>query len=275
MLLGAIIGDMAGSRFEFERKPSFPDTVPLLSPLAHFTDDTVMTVAVAEGLENGYGNPAEGAAEVVRSMQKFGRAWPRAGYGPRFRKWLGSPDPAPYGSCGNGSAMRASAAAWLYGTLEEVERYSGIQAATTHDHPEGIRGATAAAGITFLARTGATKDEIRDAALNRWGYGAGSSLEDFRRTAHPSVLCADTLPVALASFLWSDSFEGTIRTAISFGADTDTQAAIAGSFAEAFYGVPKKFEWQARGKLPRDLSDALDRFQAFARHCGADGRAHE
>jgi ADP-ribosylglycohydrolase len=156
-MLGAVLGDIVGSPYEFDRNNIKTTEFPLFSARSRFTDDTVMTFAVAEGLMNGLGSEAETEAEIIKAMRFYGALYPDAGYGVRFSGWLAANAPKPYGSYGNGSAMRVSAAAWLYDTLGDVEKYAAASARVTHNHPEGIKGAAATAAAIYLARTGAPK----------------------------------------------------------------------------------------------------------------------
>lgn len=263
-LYGAIAGDIAGSPFEHCRAPRTADACagPLFAPSARFTDDTVLTLAVAESLIEGGGDAQKTPAALTASIRRLALLYPDAGYGARFLQWLHSGDPRPYNSFGNGSAMRVSAAGWFFDSLAQTERFAEITAAVTHNHPEGIRGACAAASGIFLARTGASAEEIRSYVTGRYGYDLSGSFEAFRASARPSVTCMDTLPIAFMSFLASESFEDALRRAISFGGDTDTQAAIAGSLAEAYWGVPETIREAAKSRLPQSLLSILERAAA-------------
>lgn len=260
-LYGAIAGDIAGSPYEHCRAPRTINSYagPLFAPASRFTDDTVLTLAVAEGLIEGGGDPQKTPSALIASIRRLALLYPNAGYGVRFKLWLRSEDPRPYNSFGNGSAMRVSPAGWFFDSLPQTERFAEIAAAVTHNHPEGIRGACAAASGIFLARTGASAEDIRSYITGRYGYDLSGSFEAFRASARPSVTCMDTLPIAFMSFLSSDSFEDALRRAISFGGDTDTQAAIAGSLAEAYWGVPGPVREAARSRLPQPLLSILDR----------------
>ncbi|MDR1740440.1 MAG: ADP-ribosylglycohydrolase family protein [Synergistaceae bacterium] len=232
-MLGAIIGDVIGSVYEWnniKRK----DFQPLIRDDCFFTDDTVMTVAVMEALMSG------GRSEdYVKAMRKLGRLYPSAGYGGGFAAWLASDTMPPYGSWGNGSAMRVSPVGWWYGTLAETEQAAETSAAVTHDHPEGIKGAQATAGVIYLARCGASKDEIRAYAESRFGYDLSRTLDEirpsYREAPNFDVSCQGTVPPAIRAFLESVNFEDAIRNAISLGGDSDTLAAITGGIAEAAY----------------------------------------
>ncbi len=259
-MYGAILGDMIGAPYEFDRGGKTKD-FPLFTADSQFTDDTVMTIAVAEALLEARGRtPSETGGLLVRSMQKWGRKYPDAGYGARFIHWLWAEDPQPYGSFGNGSAMRVSAAGWLYDTLEETRRMARHTAQVTHDHPEGIKGAEATACAIFLARTGSGKEKIREYIRREFGYGLTRTCDEIRPGYRHVESCQETVPEAITAFLEGTGFEDVIRTAVSLGGDCDTLTCIAGSIAEAFYGVPAGLKAECRARLPADILEVLDRF---------------
>ena len=263
-MYGAILGDIIGSPYEFDRGGKTKD-FPLFSADSVFTDDTVMTVAVAEAFLNIPGD-AEAAAvhwEVTRMMQHFGRKYPHAGYGLRFRQWLWDRNPQPYNSWGNGSAMRVAAVGWLYGDLETVRRMARLSAEVTHNHPEGIKGAEATAAAIYLARTGSSKAEIKAYIEENFRYDLSRSCDEIRPTYRHVESCQETVPEAITAFLEGESFEDVIRIAVSLGGDCDTLTCIAGSMAEAFYGVPEELKEECRKYLPEDLLDVLTRFDNF------------
>ena len=261
-MYGAILGDMIGSPYEFDRGDK-TKVFPLFVDDSEFTDDSVMTVAVAEALLDTMdsGDDVAVREKLVKSMQKWGRAYPYAGYGRNFRQWLREKHPEPYGSCGNGSAMRASSAGWLCDTLEKTEHMAELTAAVTHDHPEGIKGAVVTAGCIFLARTGASKEEIRAYAEEK-GYDLSRTCDEIRPGYYHTELCQRTVPEAVTAFLEGTDFEDVIRTAVSLGGDCDTLTCIAGGIAEAFYGVPDELKTECRNRLPGDMLQVLDRFLA-------------
>ena len=263
-MYGAILGDMIGSPYEFDMSGKTKD-FPLFVPGSRFTDDTVMTVAVAEALMDTLG---KGEEELLRalaeSMQRWGRRYPNAGYGGRFIRWLASPDPKPYHSWGNGSAMRVSAAGWLFGTLEETRRAAVRTAMVTHDHPEGIKGAEAAASAVFLARTGAGKGEIRDYIARQFGYDLDRTCDEIRPGYSFDVSCQGTVPEAVIAFLEAENFEDNLRTAVSLGGDCDTLTCISAAIGEAFWGVPEELKAECRKRLPEDMLQVLDRFSRAA-----------
>ena len=257
-MYGAILGDIIGSPYEFDAGQKIK-TYPLFSDSSTFTDDTVMTVAVAEAFLEGRSEEAL-SARLVESMRKWGHRYPRAGYGLRFWRWLHSRKPKPYGSCGNGSAMRVSAVAWLYEDLDTVRRMARLSAEVTHNHPEGIKGAEATAAAIYLARTGSTKEEIKAYVVREFGYDLSRSCDEIRPGYCHVETCQQTVPEAITAFLEGESFEDVIRTAVSLGGDCDTLTAIAGSIAEGFYGVPEALKAECRARLPQDLLDVLTRF---------------
>ncbi len=262
-MIGAILGDMIGAPYEFDRGDKTKE-FPLFSRLSEFTDDTVMTVAVASALMDTLGkSDGEIRAALVAAMQKWGRRYPDAGYGGMFYGWLHARDPKPYGSFGNGSAMRVSSAGWLFDTLEETERVAGLTAEVTHNHPEGIKGAAATAGVIFLARTGHSKEEIREYVTGRFGYDLSRTCDEIRPAYRHVESCQQTVPEAITAFLEGNDFEDVIRTAVSLGGDCDTLTCIAGGMAEAFYGVPADIAAEGRKRLPGEILSVLDRFDAM------------
>ena len=260
-MYGAILGDIIGSPFEFDRGSKTKD-FPLFSRYSEFTDDTVMTIAVADAflpvqLEMEDDNIRQ---RVVMKMQKFGRLYPYAGYGGRFRYWLRDRNPQPYNSWGNGSAMRVSSVGWLFGDLETVRRMARLSAEVTHNHPEGIKGAEATAAAIFLARTGSTKAEIKAYIEEKFHYDLSRTCDEIRPSYRHVESCQETVPEAITAFLEGQSFEDVIRTAVSLGGDCDTLTCIAGSMAEAFYGVPEELKIECRKRLPENLWEVLQRF---------------
>ncbi len=261
-MIGAILGDMIGAPYEFDRSPK-TKAFPLFGPGTGFTDDSVMTVAVAEALMDTEGRDEDAIrAALVSAMRRWGRRYPDAGYGGRFYAWLFAKTPAPYGSYGNGSAMRVSAAGWLCGTIEETRRIARLTAEVTHNHPEGIRGAEATASAIFLARTGAGKDEIRATIERVFGYDLSRTCDEFRPAYRHVESCQETVPEAITAFLEGEGFEDVLRTAVSLGGDCDTLTCITCSIAEAFYGVPEEMAAECRRRLSADMRSVLERFEA-------------
>ena len=259
-MYGAILGDIIGSPYEFDMGDK-RKTFPLFSPRSQITDDTVMTLAVAEAFMDA---PTEEDLRpyLIRAMQEYGHRYPHAGYGLRFKGWLESRAPKPYHSFGNGSAMRVSALGWLYEDLPTVRKMARISAEPTHDHPEGIKGAEATASAIYLARTGHTKAQIRDYITENFGYDLSRTCDQIRPNYHHVESCQETVPEAITAFLEGESFEDVIRTAVSLGGDCDTLTCIAGSMAEAFYGVPEDLRRECEARLPQDLLQILHRFNA-------------
>ena len=263
-MLGAIVGDIIGSCHEFSGQPVEEKTFPLFTEASRFTDDSVLTLAVAQAVMQGYGDEAATGAATVASMRTLGRMFPNAGYGGGFFHWLMDERTGPYNSMGNGSAMRVSSVGWAYDTLPQVETYARITAAVTHSHPEGIRGAQAVAAAIWMARTGASKDDVAREIVDRYGYNLSQNLAEIRRryAMHRSIACQDTVPEALCAFLASDTFEDAVRKAVALGGDTDTLACIAGSVAEAFYGaVPAPIAAEAIARLDPRLGLVLKTWQ--------------
>jgi len=262
-MYGAILGDIIGCPYEFDRGNKSKD-FPLFCRDSEFTDDTVMTVSVAEAfLDMQTGESEEVTRDrLVRYMKAWGRQYPNAGYGLRFIRWLGSKNPKPYNSFGNGSAMRVAAAGWLFGDLETTRTMARVSAEVTHNHPEGIKGAEATAAAIYLARTGSTKAEIRGYIEQNFGYDLSRTCDEIRPDYYHVESCQETVPEAITAFLEGESFEDVIRTAVSLGGDCDTLTCIAGSMAEAFYGVPEELKRACRERLTEDLLEVLDRFVA-------------
>jgi len=225
-MLGAIAGDIIGSLYENLRTKR--KDFRLFTPVSTFTDDTVLTVAVADALltDNDYGS----------KIRAYARRYPLRGYGPKFMLWMLSTSPRPYNSLGNGSAMRVSPVAHAFKSAEEVIEHAKRSAECTHNHPEGIKGAQATALAIFMARSRASKDEIRSEISSRYGYDLSRSLDDIRPAYRLNLTCPGSVPEAIIAFLDSVNFEDAIRNAVSLGGDADTQAAIAGAIAESFYG---------------------------------------
>ena len=240
-MYGAILGDIIGSPYEFDRGNKSKD-FPLFSPNSAYTDDSVMTLAVADAFLSLSPEAADKdiRRRLIQSMQTYGRKYPYAGYGGMFRRWLKDSNPQPYGSYGNGSAMRVSSAAWLFDDLETVRHMAQLSAEVTHNHPEGIKGAEAIASTIFLARTGSTKAEIKNYIEQQFHYDLSRTCDEIRPTYRHVESCQETVPESITAFLEGNSFENVIRTAVSLGGDCDTLTAIAGSIAEGFYGIPEE-----------------------------------
>lgn len=259
-MYGAILGDIIGSPYEFDRGNKTKD-FPLFSPDSTHTDDSVMTLAVADAF---LGAPHEDAVirkRLIQSMQHYGLRFSDAGYGGMFRRWLKSPNPQPYGSYGNGSAMRVSSAGWLFDDLQTVRHMARLSAEVTHNHPEGIKCAEATASAIYLARTGSTKAEIKAYIEANFHYDLSRTCDKIRPAYRHVESCQETVPEAITALLEGESFEDVIRTAVSLGGDCDTLTCIAGSIAEGFYGVPEELKRQCREHLPEDLRKVLRRLE--------------
>ena len=262
-MYGAILGDIVGSPYEFDCNNYKAKDFPLFSRRSDFTDDTVMTLAVAKALLSTRGqDDAAIKAALVREMQRLGRAYPERGYGSHFDGWLYEDDPQPYQSYGNGSAMRVSPAAWLATDMAETLHLARLTAEVTHDHPEGIKGAQATAASIFLARTGHGKEEIKAYMEREFGYDLSRTCDEIRPTYHHVESCQETVPQAITAFLESRDFEDALRTAVSLGGDSDTLAAITGSIAEAIYGVPEELRHECRKRLTPEPAAILRRWES-------------
>lgn len=225
-MIGAIAGDIIGSIYE--GNPIKTTDFPLFHRYSHPTDDTVLTVALADSILNG--------KDYVLCLKEYFVRYPHVGYGSSFARWAMSLSSSPYNSWGNGSAMRVSPVGFAYDTLEEVLDRAARSADVTHNHPEGIKGAQATAAVVFLARTGKKKDEIKDYIEGTFGYDLSPRLDDIRPTYRFDVSCQGTVPPAIIAFLESSDFEDAVRKAVSLGGDADTLACITGGMAHAFYG---------------------------------------
>ena len=252
-MIGAIAGDIIGSVYEQHHIKT--KDFPLFDPHCNFTDDTVLTVAIADAILSG--------KPYVDSVRRLGRRYPHAGYGGSFIHWLHTPDAGPYNSWGNGSAMRVSPVGFAFTTEEEVLAQAKATAEITHNHPEGIKGAQATALAVFLARTGRDKETIRSRIIDQFAYDLDRTVEDIRPTYRFDISCQGTVPAALVAFLDSESYEDAVRNAISLGGDSDTLACITGGIAEAFYGdIPDVFLTKVKELLTPDLWAVTEAFCA-------------
>ena len=260
-MIGAILGDIIGSRFEFNNY--LGKDFELLTRRCEFTDDTVMTCAVAEALMDSREDYSDLSEKAVAAMQRLGRLYPNAGYGARFYHWVFAKKPQPYNSCGNGSAMRISPAGFAARDVEEAKRLSAAVTCISHDHPEGMKGAEATAVAIVMARQGKSKEEIR-AQMEKY-YDLSTSVDAFRRAwdGHGREICQVSMPQALACFFEGEDYEDVIRNCISIGGDSDTIAAIAGGIAEAYYGVPEELKARLADFLPPDLMGICKAFDAW------------
>lgn len=250
-MIGAIAGDIIGSVFEWNNIKT--TDFPLFSNNSKYTDDTVLTIALADSILN--------SINYVDKLKEYTRAYPSRGYGEKFQSWALSEDRSPYNSWGNGSAMRVSPVGFAYSNLDEVLEKAKESAEVTHNHPEAIKGAQATASSIFWARNGKTKDEIKLLIESEFGYNLNFTLDEIRPEYHFDVSCQGSVPQAIKAFLESESYEHSIRLAISIGGDSDTIACINGGIAQAFYGVPNEI----RREIPRFLDDNLN--DIMARFC--------
>ena len=261
-MYGAIIGDIIGSIYEFSNGVELtPET--FFKPSSRFTDDSVMTIAMGYALIRAGANADINTIKrhCIQQIHRFGSKYPNAGYGGRFAQWIENKEFEPYGSFGNGSAMRVSAAGWLYDSIERTREVAAATAAITHNHPEGIKGAEAVASVIYLARTGTQKSEIAQYVSKTFGYDITKSPNTIRKTYKHNSSCQGTVPEAIVAFLSGENFEDVIRIAVSFGGDVDTLTAIAGSMAEAKYGVPEWMIKEADERLPFRLRHTIKRVQ--------------
>ena len=270
-MLGAIIGDMVGSVYEFDNIKT--TSFPFFSERSTYTDDSIMTVAVADWLLTDNAHSHESLEEImVRYANKY--PCPMGGYGGGFAQWLFRPERlinyktgekagrrVPYNSWGNGSAMRVAAVGWKYDTLEETERVAELSASITHDHPEGVKGAQATAAAIFLARTGSTKQQIKEYIESRFGYDLSVHTDVIRRIYGWESSCQGTVPPAIRAFLDSEDYESAVRIAVSLGGDSDTLACITGGIAEAFYKyIPQEIIQKAATRVSQPLLKVLEAF---------------
>ena len=253
-IIGTIAGDIIGSSREFNSIKT--KDFRLFNEYSTFTDDTVMTLAIASWLLKN----KDSADVLVGEVKKFGLRYPNAGYGGMFRKWLSQDDPQAYGSWANGSAMRVSPCAWVADSLDEAQRLAEMSAVITHNHPEGIKGALATCDAIYLARIGASKDEIKDHIEINYQYDLSRKIDDIRPDYTFDVSCKDSVPESIICFLEAKDFEDTIRNAVSLGGDADTQAAIAGGIASAYWDVPAKITARS---LRRMDSYLLEKYIGF------------
>ena len=262
-MLGAVLGDIVGSRFEFRNQLS--KEFAFLTADCCFTDDSVMTCAVAQALMDSKEDWSDLSEKAVAALQRIGRRYPNCGYGARFIHWVFTDNPQPYDSCGNGSAMRVSPVGFAARDVEEAKRLSAAVTQISHDHPEGMKGAEATAVAIVLARQGKTKEEIR-AAMEEY-YDLSETVDSYREKGqgHGREICQVSVPQALVCFLEGESYEDVIRNCISIGGDSDTIATIAGGIVEAYFGIPEIIAKEAEPYLPQDLEEIVKVFRAWCK----------
>ena len=260
-MLGAIIGDIIGSPYEIS--PIKSKNFELFSPYSRPTDDTIMTIAVGLAcVESNCNDEDSFKRNLINRMKQLGRTYTRAGYGMKFFSWLLRENAKPYNSLSNGSAMRVSPTAWAVDTLESVEKLAKWSAEVTHNHPEGIKGAQSVATAIFLARTGTSKNAIRQYISEKY-YNIDFKLDDIRNKYVFDMTCQGSVPQAIECFLEANDYEDAIRNAISLGGDADTQAAIAGAIAEAFFGIPKQIMEKGIEYLDDNLKDFYNKYSVL------------
>ena len=250
-MLGAVVGDIIGSYYEFHKIKT--KEFELFHPQSKFTDDTTLSMAIAKSILDN--------EPYLANVVDFGLRYFDVGYGSGFKKWLKGNEHLPYNSWGNGSAMRVSAIAWAFDSEDKLLEEAKKSAEITHNHPEGIKGAEATALAIFMARKGVTKERIKKEISKRFEYDLSRTVEEIRPDYKFEVSCAKSVPESIICFLDSSSFEDTIRNAISLGGDADTMGAIAGSIAEAYYGIPKEIEEKIYEYLSDEFIEIFKRFQ--------------
>lgn len=257
-MLGAVVGDIIGSVYENDNVKS--KDFPFITDSTHFTDDTVMTLAIAKWLMTDSDRSTDG---LVKIMQEFGRKYPDAGYGRAFHAWIFSEMPEPYNSWANGSAMRVSPIGLCTSTIEEALHLAKISAEVTHNHPEGIKGAQAVAACVFLYRNGYTKNEIKDFVEREFGYNLSRTLDNIRPVYKFDVSCQGSVPESIIAFLESDTLEDCVRNAISIGGDSDTIASIACAIYMSRTDIDSNDKWCEKysSYLTADLLDVMREFE--------------
>ena len=260
-MLGAIVGDIVGSVYEFHNTKDYG--FHMITSHSRFTDDTVMTLAVAKWLT---GDKAHKGSCLIECMQELGRKYPNAEYGGTFRRWLYSNTPKPYNSWGNGAAMRVSPVGYLAHSLDEALELAKISAEVTHKHPEGIKGAQAIASAIYLVRQGKAKKDIQQYVSDTFDYDLDLTIDLIRPAYTFDVSCMGSVPEAIIAFLDGNDFEDTIRKAVSIGGDSDTIGAMAGSIAQALYGIPKSLAGYCYECLTPELRSVLDEFEDMTGH---------
>lgn len=265
MMMGAICGDVAGSVYEHHNIKYYPNKERIVDQYAKFTDDSVMTCAVADGLSKALSIINSEVKDneydelimkyIADSLVEFAKKYPYAGYGGSFKRWIWTEEHKPYNSWGNGSAMRVSYAGWVAKTMYEAEHFAELSAKVTHNHPEGIKGAKVVAGCIYILCGGGTKSNVADYVKQY--YDIGFTLDDIRADYHFDVSCQGSVPQAIVAFLEGNDFSDVISKAISIGGDSDTIAAIAGSMAEVIYPIPQGFRGRVIDKLDKCLRNTL------------------
>ena len=258
-MIGAIIGDVIGSHYEGKIKKAKNKDFELFTPYSICTDDTIMTIAVGQAMVNTYQEKEISVIqnELIKEMQRLGRLYPYSGYGKQFKYWLREENPKPYNSYGNGSGMRVSSVAWLYDSLEDVNKYAEITASVSHNHPEGIKGACAIASAIYLASEKKSKDEIKKYIEEKFEYILKPISQIIEEESNYGASSQITVPIAIQAFLEGKDFEDVLRTAIFAGGDTDTIACMACSIAEVYYEIPDNLLEFAYSRMDLPLKEPL------------------
>lgn len=262
-MYGAILGDIIGQPFEFDRGNKSKE-FPLFCRNPHFTDDSVMTIAICDGILKAGIEADEDTMKtaMITAMQLWGHKYPHAGYGRRFYFWLAREDTKPYNSWGNGSAMRVASVGWLFNTLERTREVARWSAEVTHNHPEGVKGAESVAAIIWMGRNGYSKEEIKEYVIKEFGYDLSRTCDEIRPNYHHVESCQETVPEAITAFLEGTDFEDVIRTAVSLGGDCDTLTDIATGMAEAFYELSRGFKEKCLEYTRKDMHEVMKEFDS-------------
>ena len=265
-MYGAILGDMIGAPYEFDQGDKTKDFELFdENERVRYTDDSAMTVAIAKAVMTAGLDADEKSMkrEFIAAMHDIGNRYAQGEYGGRFLHWLASDDPQPYGSWGNGSAMRVSSIGWFFDTLECTREVARWSAEVSHNHPEGIKGAESVASAIFLLRNGKSKEEVKTYIIEEFGYDLSRTCDEIRPAYHHVESCQETVPEAIIAFLEGTDFEDSIRNAVSLGGDCDTLTCITGGLAEAFFGVPDEFKKECRDRLPNEFIEVVDKFYSM------------
>ena len=265
-MYGAILGDMIGSPYEFDQGDKTKE-FELFNKRKwiRYTDDTAMTIAIAKAvmIVGINGDELTMKYAFVKAMQDIGARHAQGEYGGRFAEWLQSNNPQPYGSWGNGSAMRVSSLGWFFNSLERTREVARWSAEVTHNHPEGIKGAESVVSAIYLLRNGKGKEEVKKYIVDEFGYDLSRTCDEIRPDYHHVESCQETVPEAIIAFLEGSDFEDSIRNAVSLGGDCDTLTCITGSLAEAFFGVPEWLKQECINRLPDEFIEVVNQFYAM------------
>ena len=271
MIYGAIIGDIVGSRFENDKNHTYSKNFAFFDPRCRYTDDTVLTVAVANAMIQSISDnldEKDTKNTIIEFLRKYCRLYPEAGYGSAFKEWVNDNRKTAYNSYGNGSAMRCSSVGWLYDNLDTTLNMAKLTAEVTHNHEEGIKGAQAVASAIYLARNGFDKNDIKDYIESTFNYNLNLTIDEIKlgnmNITKLKTSCMIAVPNAIMCFLQSTDFEDTIRNAIYIGGDTDTVGAIAGSIAEAYYGISDEMKEECQSFIDNKLLTVINDIESFS-----------